>query len=76
MAKRIPPTERQIKYATEIAIALKIEFPICSAEFTQLAYSAFIQSHKDEYDNIVNWVDEEYLSFCGYYDNDAWCEYY
>ena len=76
MAKRTPPTEKQIAYATEIAITLDIEFPICSADFTKSAYSAFIQSHRNEYNNVVSWADEEYLSFYGYYDNDAWCEYY
>ena len=74
MAKRTPPTEKQIAYATEIARTLNIEFPICAAEYTKSAYSAFIRAYQSEYYQFIDWVDEDIImEFCY---NDVWCEFY
>ena len=43
------PTEKQIELADEIARALNIDFPTCSAEYTKLAYQQFISTYYENY---------------------------
>lgn len=79
MAKRIPPTEKQIAYAAEIAQVCNVEFPTCASQFTKHQFSLFIAQYKDRCEHLLpqDYDDGlEYVSFFGYYDNDAWCEYY
>ena len=74
MAKKTPPTEKQIAYAQKISEGLGIEFPICAAEYTKSAYSAFIKAHQSEYHQLIAYLDEDtIMEFCY---NDVWCEYY
>lgn len=70
------PTEKQITFAAEIAATLGLEFPVSSRDFTRSRYSNFISAHINDYDNVVNWIDEDTLDYLGLYENDAWCEHY
>lgn len=49
-----PPSEKQIKFAEEIAYTLGIEFPTCSAEYTKYAYFKFISYYYHTYQEIMN----------------------
>lgn len=48
------PTEKQIKFAEEIAYTLDIDFPTCSAEYTKLAYWQFITCYYNQYIEVLN----------------------
>ena len=79
MAKRTPPTEKQIAYATKIAQVCNVEFPTCASQFTKHQFSLFIAQYKDRYEHLLprDYDDGlEYMSYFGFYENDAWCEYY
>lgn len=79
MAKRTPPTEKQIQYAAEIARICNVEFPTCASQFTKSQFSLFIVQYKDRYKRLLpqDYDDGlEFYSYFGYWDNDAWCEFY
>lgn len=48
------PTEKQIKFAEDIAKMLGIEFPTSSKEFTKSVYRNFIAAHYDEFMGIMD----------------------
>lgn len=47
------PTEKQIKFAEEIAYVLGLDFPTCSAEYTKYAYQQFISFYFNQYRNEI-----------------------
>lgn len=60
------PTEKQIKFAEDIATALGIDFPQSSKEFTKRIYGAFIKTHYDEWKDGFDWScydDDEMMWF-------------
>lgn len=48
------PTTKQIEFVNEIAYALDIDFPTCSAEYTKLAYCQFISAYYDKYRELLS----------------------
>ncbi len=52
------PTEKQIKFAEDIARVLGIEFPMSSKEFNKRTYRNFINAHYKDFKRIVNDVNE------------------
>ena len=48
------PTEKQIKFAEEIAYVLGLDFPTCSAEYTKYAYQQFISYYYHQYREVID----------------------
>lgn len=48
------PTEKQIKFANEIAYTLGLDFPHCSAEYNKYSYFLFISYYYNQYREIMN----------------------
>lgn len=73
----MPPTKKQIDYATNISEKLGIEFPTSSLEYNKRTFYLFIQKYEKEYKDALNDADYDvdyvYENFC---ENDAWCEHY
>lgn len=60
------PSEAQIKLADEIAIALDIEFPMTSSDFTAATYWKFIHDNIEE---MRNYFDDDEARGGGFYDD-------
>lgn len=52
------PTEKQIKFAEDIARVLGIDFPTSSKEFNKRTYRNFINAHYDKFKEIMNDVND------------------
>lgn len=52
------PTEKQIKLADSIAEVLGIDFPKSDADFTKSRYWSFIQTHIQEYKDLLSAGEE------------------
>lgn len=52
------PTEKQIKFAEDIARVLSIDFPTSSKEFNKRTYRNFIEAHYDEFKMVMNDVND------------------
>lgn len=52
------PTEKQIKFAEDIARVLGIDFPTSSKEFNKSTFRNFINAHYDEFKEIMNDVND------------------
>lgn len=50
----LPPTEKQIEFAEDIAAVLSIDFPTSSKEFTKATYFKFISTYYDEFERIMD----------------------
>ena len=48
------PTEKQIKYAEDIAKVLGIDFPTSSKEFNKRTYCDFINDHCIEFKQVIS----------------------
>lgn len=48
------PTEKQIKFAEDIARVLNIEFPTSSKEFNKRTYRNFINAHYEEFMRVMS----------------------
>lgn len=59
----LPPTEKQIKFADEIASVLDINFPTCSQEYNKWTYQQFISEYIYAYQQCLAensfWDDDE-----------------
>ena len=76
MIKYPTPTEKQIKFAEDIAHALDIEFPWNSKQYNKKEYSKFINAHLKDYQDTI-YADPLYIEDA--YErsmNDAWTEEY
>ena len=51
------PTEKQIKFAEDIARVLGIEFPTSSKEFNKRTYHNFINAHYNEFMQFMEYCD-------------------
>ena len=74
-----PPTEKQIRFAEEIAKVLNIDFPSNAKEYTKSQYYRFISSNIDAYDLVLNgedWDPEDVDNYTGVYAyygaDDVW----
>ena len=66
------PTEKQIKFAEEIARAFDLDFPHCSAEYNKYAYQQFISYYYNQYRELMasdpTYDDDEMMWY------DPWAE--
>ena len=52
------PTEKQIKFAEDIAKVLGIDFPTSSKEFNKRTYRNFIEAHCGEFKMVMNDIND------------------
>lgn len=76
MPKYPTPTEKQIRFADDIARTLDIDFPWSSKQYNKNEYSKFINTHLKDYQDACYddplYVEEAYERCM----NDAWTEHY
>lgn len=76
MPKYPTPTEKQVRFAEDIARVLDIDFPWNSKQYNKNEYSKFINAHLKEYQDTCYddplYIEDAYERCM----NDAWTEHY